>query len=504
MKNIKSIKNFLFLALVILIPFLDFITYNLGLLNERTDLIINALTVKRLVVLFIIFLIIALFSFFIIRRKTKLGDFDLILMIGSYIFVFFQYNNLKNGIMVFYRFYNEKMNDNQNLYSFFTEYRGEISLLIILILFYFIFKAIKKNTIFIKYLLVSYLSLNFILGLSNVIISSQTKNIDKVNNINHENINFKEKNGKNIYFFIIDAMPPIEVAENLFKTNSNIFLNNMNKKKYVYVPNTKGLYGSTFLSLGSIFNMNTVSMEDTNSTYPTVMKKKNISNLEYNLSKLNYDIKWIGSHFANCNGYNKRYCLKGEYQENILFSYESLSFLKKTPIQPIISKILKYLEIDIEEKVIFKSNNAIEVLVNYFDTYKKPNKSTFYFIHHMISHWPYLVDSSCKYKKFEGKKNIEGIKNAYLCNLKLIDKITDKINELDNEAIVVFQSDHNWELSVDDAKKYTSRRKIFNLIKVNKECQNYLGKKINNINAIRLSLFCANNTTPKLLTFSEN
>ena len=36
------------------------------------------------------------------------------------------------------------------------------------------------------------------------------------------------------------------------------------------------------------------------------------------------------------------------------------------------------------------------------------------------------------------------------------------------------------------------------------QCKKYVGEKINNINAIRLSLFCANNTIPKLLNFSEN
>ena len=114
------------------------------------------------------------------------------------------------------------------------------------------------------------------------------------------------------------------------------------------------------------------------------------------------------------------------------------------------------------------------------------------------------MDSYCKYEKHGGIQNIEGIKNAYKCNLQLIDKITDKINEIDKNAIVIFQSDHNWELSNHDEKKYTSRRRIFNLIKVNEQCKKYVGEKINNINAIRLSLFCANNTIPKLLNFSEN
>ena len=143
------------------------------------------------------------------------------------------------------------------------------------------------------------------MGLFNVINASQKKYDGKVESIIYENCDFMEKSGKNIYFFIVDAMPPIDVDTILLKTYSSIFLDDLSRKDYIYVPNTKWFYWNTTLSVGFIFNMNKVLIENSNSTFPTIMKKKNLSNLEFNLQKLNYDIKWIGSHFANCNGYNK-------------------------------------------------------------------------------------------------------------------------------------------------------------------------------------------------------
>ena len=49
MKSLSIAKNFFFFIIIISIPFLDFFNYNLGNLNERTDLSVNSLTIKRLI-----------------------------------------------------------------------------------------------------------------------------------------------------------------------------------------------------------------------------------------------------------------------------------------------------------------------------------------------------------------------------------------------------------------------------------------------------------------------
>ena len=64
----------LFLALVILTPFLEFLLHNIGTVNERTDLRINFLTIKRLS-FFYIFFIIFFFSF-VIYTKNKFHKYS--------------------------------------------------------------------------------------------------------------------------------------------------------------------------------------------------------------------------------------------------------------------------------------------------------------------------------------------------------------------------------------------------------------------------------------------
>ena len=508
----QYIKNFFLYIIIISIPFLDFFNYNLGNIDERTDLAVNSLTVQRLLTLFFIIFSIGLLIKKKKQKKIKLKNFDSIFLTGSFIFIFFQYSNFKKILITTYEFLEKKIDIDTNYHSSLVEYSGEISLLILILISYFVFKVIDKKLLFLKYLLTFYFIFNSLFFTYQIINKYKyNSNLEKIDsNLINEDLKFDEINGKNIYFFIIDAMPPIEVADKFFNSNSDIFINELDDKGYRYIPNTQTLYGSTILTIGSMFNMNRLKLNkrsmpvERGISFPAVMKKQNFSNLEYNLKKLKYKIKWIGSHFANCQGYNKEYCVKNENKENILFSYESLRFLKKTPIQPIIGKLLVTLGIDFEEKIIFKSNNGISILIDHLNTSGKPEESTFFLVHHLISHWPYLTDSSCAFKKHTGRENIEGIQDSYNCNIKLISKITDKINEIDENAIVVIQSDHNWELSVNNPDKYAARNRIFNLIKINEECKKYLGKEIDNINAVRLSLFCANNTVPKLIELSEN
>ena len=51
------------------------------------------------------------------------------------------------------------------------------------------------------------------------------------------------------------------------------------------------------------------------------------------------------------------------------------------------------------------------------------------------------------------KKNFEGYKSAYLCNLKKIKLMSNYLNEKDPDAIVIFQSDHIWGMSKDNKEK---------------------------------------------------
>ena len=495
-KNKKNLLLFSIIPIILSIPFLEFLAFNLNIIDEKTDFRINNIAIKKILSLYLFFIIIFFISMFFFIKKTKHNFFDGIIYLSFLYWIFFKYNDLKK---IF----------NTNSLSFLKDYDGILSLVLsifIIILFTKIF--FKKKNNFLNIFISFFFIINFIY-LTSIILHKKDFHVkSNIQNFKFEEINIESNIRQNIYLFIVDAMPPIEIADKILNTDSNNFINEMSSKGFTYIKNSKSLYGNTFFTLGSIFNLKPLekineersdsfdNLKYPNLTFPTVLRKKNISNLEFNLFQMGYDIKWIGSHFTNCYDYNYKYCIDSISNSNILINYENLTFLKKTSFQPIMRYILKIFNINIEEKIIFKSNNAIKNFDKFLKQNGKPNKPTFVLIHHLISHWPYLVDSNCNYEKNYGKLNKIAIKKSFECNKKLISKITDTIINFDNEAIVLIQSDHNWELSNENQELYGGRREIFNLIKTNSFCKEFNYKAKQNINAIRLGLYCATNTKP--------
>ena len=69
-------------------------------------------------------------------------------------------------------------------------------------------------------------------------------------------------------------------------------------------------------------------------------------------------------------------------------------------------------------------------LTNHISKHQKIlDKPTFYFIHHMSPHWPYLTSEDCSYKKYSGDKNLEGYKSSYICNLKKVKETIKILNK---------------------------------------------------------------------------
>ena len=70
----------------------------------------------------------------------------------------------------------------------------------------------------------------------------------------------------------------------------------------------------------------------------------------------------------------------------------------------------------------------------------------------------------------------------------------EKINDIDPEAIVVFQADHGWhdlDIELTDEEKYLLQAKIFSAIKAPKICFDKYGLPKTNVNTIRFTLNCA-------------
>jgi hypothetical protein len=227
-------------------------------------------------------------------------------------------------------------------------------------------------------------------------------------------------------------------------------------------------------------------------TFPTFLKKEYQPKLLKELNQLGYSFKWVGNYSQNCSYTNFRYCLSNK-KENFIDLYTLQAFLNKSPLVQIFDNLIQFEFIQNNFNLNILHSNAFWEIDNYITSnrdYLIDMEPTFFFIHDMETHEPYFVDSNCNSKRFPGKYNLEGYKNSYLCVIKRISNIIKTIDQLDTNAIVIFQSDHNWIMSTKSEEKYGERNNIFTLIKNNKICKKQIPNNPNNLNSIKYFIDC--------------
>ena len=486
--NKYFLKTFLIIILstLTLIPWIEFFNANL----EELDFIFN----NNLLILLTIYFSLIYSTYLILSFFVSLQGYSLVSFLSISTWILFQHNFFKTNLNIFFK----------NIEPL-LKFSSEISLIIILTLIYLSFNLIKKKKIFSIFFLL-FLSLN--LFFSTLQFTSEFYSKIKVNEILNNNNNQLTTRIKkpNIYYFILDAMMPLNEFENYYKKDLSDFKNFFKKKNYKYFENTLNFYPNTTEILTSLFFLEeeifinykkgaekNYYKPDIYRTFPGIMGKKYNPKLVSELNKLGYEFKWIGNSFANCSRYNYRYCLSDKKEQHIDF-YLLQAFLKKTPFLQIFNKLTessvvqKHLQINQRNDAISKLRKFMISSQNYIKT-----NSTFYFVHHMSPHWPYRHDANCNYKKFEGKTNFEGYKNSYLCVVKRIEDIIGNIEEIDKNATVIIQSDHNWEMSNISEIKYGNRMQIFNLVKNNIKCNQNIKTGLNNTQIMNYLLGCLKN-----------
>ena len=478
-------KAFLIIILffLTLIPWIEFFNANL----DQLDFIFN----NNIFILLTIYILLVYLIYFILGFFVSLQGYSLVSFLSISIWALFQHNFFKKNLNIFFKNIEIPL-----------KYSSEISLIFILIFIYLFFILIKKQNFFSTFFLF-FLSLN--LFFSTLLFTTEFYSKKKIVKVldNSSNQIIKKLKKPNVYFFILDAMMPLNEFENFYKKDLSDFRNFYIQKNYTYFKNTLNLYPNTSEILTSLFYLEEEIFVDYKKDgnkdkyksniykpFPGIMKKQYNPKLISELNQLGYEFKWIGNSFANCSRYNYEYCLSNK-KEQYIDLYLLQSFLKKTPLIQIFNKLTevsvvqKYLQINQRNNAITKIRKFIIFNENYLK-----NNSTFYFIHHMSPHWPYRHDENCNYKKFEGKTNFEGYKNSYLCVVKRIKDIIKIIDQIDEDAIVIIQSDHNWEMSNISEIKYGKRTQIFNLVKNNAYCDETMRTGLNNTQIINYFLGC--------------
>ena len=60
----------------------------------------------------------------------------------------------------------------------------------------------------------------------------------------------------------------------------------------------------------------------------------------------------------------------------------------------------------------------------------------------------------------------------------------------DDDPIIIFQSDHNWEMALNSEEKFGNRKEIFNLIRLSDKCKENLPNNLNNYRITNHILNC--------------
>tara|TARA_B100001057_G_scaffold215864_1_gene216112 strand:+ start:3045 stop:4526 length:1482 start_codon:yes stop_codon:yes gene_type:complete len=484
-KTFSKIKlnEIIFLVIIvicsILTPFLEFLNSNILIL----DYILNKSFVFLIFSVSSFLLIIS--SIFYLFLKKKSSFTNIILIVLTFYVFFFQHHALKFSII-----------NNGKQYIF---YAAEISFLILFTISSFLSYLIFKKKIFIKRFL--YIFFIFLFSFNLLNFTKTFLDFEKDSSYSNKKIIFEDKlnlEKENIYFFILDAMGPIDKFDKYYDLNNNYFLNYAQKKNYSYFFDAKNFYESTDQNLSVIFHLDNIfdekGVNKYNGLYPSILRSNFPDpNLISNLKNLGYQFKWVGNVFAYCFNVNLKYCLE---KKNTFINPELYgAFFRKSPLVPSITRLGEIVGYDFNKNFSFKDNNGILKVKNYliknnFESIS--NKPTFYFVHHMSPHWPYITDKNCNYtSKYPGKINFEGYKEAYLCNLKRIKEMINFLEINDPNAFVVFQGDHNWEMAR-SIEKYGDRREIFSLIKINENCKiNRTAKNnLNNLHVLKLIFEC--------------
>jgi hypothetical protein len=298
----------------------------------------------------------------------------------------------------------------------------------------------------------------------------------------------------NVYFVIMDAMSSVDYFEKNFnKIIDKELKNKLDNNKLIILPDSTSSYNITYLGLTSILYAN----------YPITDKKKFISRnfffpnmFYYNekndlgiityLTKNGNQFKFVGNSEYNLhskNNYNPSIANKKILE---IFNSAFYSFFNPTPFDEFVRTIY-----------IYKQNDAVGRFLEYSKEKGISQTATFYLIHHISPHRPFIFDNDCK--KIENvKDNKIGYSKAYTCAFKKIIEFTEFVNKNDPTAFIVFVGDHGADF-IDH--KTADRFKVISIIKPNKFCENFDTNKMkfNTVNITRLALYCSANEKPIFL-----
>ena len=248
------------------------------------DFIFNDNLIILLVLYFLLYLIYLILNYF-----SSLKKYSLISFITISVWILFQHNFLKININLFLESISEL-----------SIYSSEIALVFIILAIFLFFILIKRKKIYTIFFLF-FLILNLFFSISQFTkeLNSQENNY----NIEENKINLiNDVKKPNIYYFILDAMMPLNEFKDYYKRDLTKFENFYTQKNYLYFKDTLNFYPDTTDTLTSLFFLDEIFVKkgnyDNDNLKPNIYKKfPGLLSQKYNpiliseLNKLGYQFK---------------------------------------------------------------------------------------------------------------------------------------------------------------------------------------------------------------------
>ena len=383
-----------------------------------------------------------------------------------------------------------------------------ISLLFILFLSFFItFKFLSSDNKAPFFFFILILYLGQLITLSINLFNSLEPNKDKSQ---IASVQFEEKinlsnniSEENIYYLILDGQTSQKYFEKQSPENGdslNEYIEYLRKNKFKFYENAFSSYNTTYLTLGSIFNMKYYDTDITYSNrdrfFPSLLYRKPYPQLLNYLDDIGYKFHYSGNAWASCKPHEIISCIHakqdGESNKIIL---QIRNLLNNVGVWTLIKRSILRIFAD---QILPESNDGI---LNFTksDQYNSlvPASKQFYFIHNLAPHPPY-PDKNCiidKTKSIVGWGSFEDYATSVLCTMRQTISMVDHILSIDPNSIIIIQGDHgpavNYDGSVDlDKTNLTERFSILNSVRLPDRCLENNTKSIGNVETVNLVIEC--------------
>lgn len=325
--------------------------------------------------------------------------------------------------------------------------------------------------------------------------------------------------GENVYYIILDGLTSYDYLKNELKIENETFKQfnqSIKNFKFKIYKNSYSSYNTTYLTLGSILEMNYFSenfqYKNRDNFFPSLLYKLNPPKLIENLDNIGYKFIYSGNHLIKCKDSSANFSCGNKVinkKENKQSFKRLLDFINKDSVKVFLRQsIIKSILIRIPTK----PSPQVDGIDNFLDSsFKsiKPYSRKFYFIHNMLPHPPYL-NKDCKLNNYNDAGSDWGNENDYSnsisCALKKTLYSIEKILEIDASAIIIVQSDHGPSFNYDWTKhpsnineQYLRERfAIFNSIKIPKKCNLYDLESLGQVETIKLIFNCISNNKEKI------